>query len=528
MNVSQGTSEDRVVSSRSNVTERSCWSLGSGRILAFQVALTISTLEGCVSHSSGLPRPSIRIACFSTASGCRLRDRHRAEFLSPRYHTESGRSDRGGSGPAKETIPQPKYILPYDGNINSLSLRTNRLTFTPRDEKSDSGRVKKMLGLFRPRSKNKKNGANSLTSINAASIDIAPSDQSKNNTWKRNLNFLSSSYHKEIYKLNQKTTRPQQRLSTAVKNNIKIRRETTTEVAKQWSTTFIERTVRSILERSSTHMLNVSVVASPQSGHAVLGGNVGDVGISFDRLAFRNIMISGGGAVRAVGMRISAPAFAPGAAGRYLRNNKVFTEGRFAGQPIEFHIDDCVLTQWDVQESSCIRNGINNLLNRILTRVSTNNPVVSMLTNNEALMRVKLETVDLLPSGRIMCKGLASTKSGIEVPFELRTGVTVMGEGHVLEFVNMELVFNPNFIPVVVPVYSRLPITLDMGNNFKVKHLSINGRKKQVELNAKVTVTPGMKDDQRNAYRSVRKEDVKSTYKCDVGCWLTNIGRFSK
>jgi len=127
-----------------------------------------------------------------------------------------------------------------------------------------------------------------------------------------------------------------------------------------------------------------------------------------------------------------------------------------------------------------------------------------------------------------MCKGLASTKSGIEVPFELRTGVTVMGEGHVLEFVNMELVFNPNFIPVVVPVYSRLPITLDMGNNFKVKHLSINGRKKQVELNAKVTVTPGMKDDQRNAYRSVRKEDVKSTYKCDVGCWLTNIGRFSK
>eukprot|EP00588_Corethron_pennatum_P002028 CAMPEP_0194301094 /NCGR_PEP_ID=MMETSP0169-20130528/61611_1 /TAXON_ID=218684 /ORGANISM="Corethron pennatum, Strain L29A3" /LENGTH=277 /DNA_ID=CAMNT_0039051317 /DNA_START=804 /DNA_END=1637 /DNA_ORIENTATION=+ len=277
-------------------------------------------------------------------------------------------------------------------------------------------------------------------------------------------------------------------------------------------------------------MLNVSVVASPQPGHAVLGGNVGDVGISFDRLAFRNIMISGGGAVRAVGMRISAPAFAPGAAGRYLRNNKVFTEGRFAGQPIEFHIDDCVLTQWDIQESSCIRNGINNLLNRILTRVSTNNPVVSMLTNNEALMRVKLESVDLLPSdtGRIMCKGLASTKSGMEVPFELRTGVTVMGQGHVLEFVNMELVFNPNFIPVVVPVYSRLPITLDMGNNFKVKHLSINGRKKQVELNAKVTVTPGMKDEQRNAYRSVRREDVKSTYKCDVGCWLTNIGRFSK
>mmetsp|Transcript_8597 Transcript_8597/g.18910 ORF Transcript_8597/g.18910 Transcript_8597/m.18910 type:complete len:128 (-) Transcript_8597:126-509(-) len=126
-----------------------------------------------------------------------------------------------------------------------------------------------------------------------------------------------------------------------------------------------------------------------------------------------------------------------------------------------------------------------------------------------------------------MCKGLAITKTGIKVPFELRTGLSVKGRGHVIEFLDMELAFNPDFIPMIIPIHSSRPATLDLGNNFQIEHLSIDGKKKQFKLDARVTVTPGMKEKHRFAYRSVERKELTSAYKCDVGRWLTNIGKFS-
>ena len=127
----------------------------------------------------------------------------------------------------------------------------------------------------------------------------------------------------------------------------------------------IEKSVYNRLKVWSTHMRNVEVKARLHNHfvfRALLRGQIrSDVRAKFDRLAFPNLKISGGGRIDVNGCALSLLSIAPGIGDIY--NGKRYV------QPFEFYVD-CILNQDDIFQSSCIKNGLQNLLNRILRRFS--------------------------------------------------------------------------------------------------------------------------------------------------------------
>eukprot|EP00587_Corethron_hystrix_P013161 CAMPEP_0113298544 /NCGR_PEP_ID=MMETSP0010_2-20120614/942_1 /TAXON_ID=216773 ORGANISM="Corethron hystrix, Strain 308" /NCGR_SAMPLE_ID=MMETSP0010_2 /ASSEMBLY_ACC=CAM_ASM_000155 /LENGTH=189 /DNA_ID=CAMNT_0000151611 /DNA_START=837 /DNA_END=1406 /DNA_ORIENTATION=- /assembly_acc=CAM_ASM_000155 len=187
--------------------------------------------------------------------------------------------------------------------------------------------MRKMLGLFTPKSgkRVKMDPSTTLDAVSVAPDAILSSQSPRSRDQVKNMmSSLPSKYHKKMYQLD--------RASTAVR--------------PQWHTSMIERSVHSLLMKWSKHATNLSIDASPRSSSgSVFAGYLGDLCMSFDRLAFHNIKVSGGGKIHVNGMRLSTIAFAPGAVGRFVRDNKILTEGRFSGKPFEFLAKDCILTQ---------------------------------------------------------------------------------------------------------------------------------------------------------------------------------------
>ena len=125
----------------------------------------------------------------------------------------------------------------------------------------------------------------------------------------------------------------------------------------------IEGNVYKRLTRWSTHMRNVTVKARLHDhflSRAIFRGEVcSDVRVEFDRLTFPNLKISAGGRIDVNGCAMSLLSIAP-------HIGQIYPGKRYV-QPFEFHAKGCILTQDDILESSCIQNGLQNLLNLILS-----------------------------------------------------------------------------------------------------------------------------------------------------------------
>lgn len=126
----------------------------------------------------------------------------------------------------------------------------------------------------------------------------------------------------------------------------------------------IEANVLRRLKKWTHHMRNVKVQARLDEKFlfcAILRGEIrSDVRVDFDRLAFPNLKISAGGRIDVNRCSLSLLSLVP-------RVNNIYPGRRFT-RPFEFHAQGCTLTQDDILESTCLRNGLQNLLNRILTR----------------------------------------------------------------------------------------------------------------------------------------------------------------
>ena len=92
-----------------------------------------------------------------------------------------------------------------------------------------------------------------------------------------------------------------------------------------------------------------------------------------------------------------------------------------------------------------------------------------------------------------------------------------------LTFPGLEVSLNSD-IGLFVPVHPTLD--LDVGHNTKFRRIAIDGRKKQLEIAASVTITP---ERTRRTQDYVQTSDAFSAiFFYDVGKWLTRLGRFSK
>lgn len=105
---------------------------------------------------------------------------------------------------------------------------------------------------------------------------------------------------------------------------------------------------------------------------------------------------------------------------------------------------------------------------------------------------------------------------------EIRTGLAVTSQGHVLSMPNMELSLNPGlglFVPVLPEIH------LDLGHNARITNIEIVGKRRQIRLDARVTVTPDPAKHIPRKYQQDR-ESYLAHYTCDVGKFVTNLGKF--
>jgi len=184
--------------------------------------------------------------------------------------------------------------------------------------------------------------------------------------------------------------------------------------------------------------------------------------------------------------------------------------------PFDLYANDCILTQDDLFSSSCVKNGLKNLLVRILKgrgfRTSRKD--------------VEINDISILKSGKISIKGQARVIGGVishKQPFEVRTGIDFTCRGHVLSFPGLEISLSPD-VGLFVPVVPTLE--LDVGHNARLREIHIDGKNKLVKLAASVKITP-LHTRKMNQQYTQSPKSYSARFSVDVGNWLTRIGRFS-
>jgi len=193
-------------------------------------------------------------------------------------------------------------------------------------------------------------------------------------------------------------------------------------------------------------------------------------------------------------------------------STKATGKGRYPKQ-FDLHIEDLTMSRHDLLRSSCIKNGLRQLLINVLKDRGVRSD------------SIRITSIDILRNGKISCIGEAKMHfpSIMPVHFEVRSGISHGNQGHVLTFPGLEVSLNRD-IGLFVPVHPTLD--LDVGHNTKFQNIVIDGRQKLLKVAASVTITP---ERTRLTQDYVQRSDAfSSIFFYDVGQWLTQIGRFSK
>jgi len=170
---------------------------------------------------------------------------------------------------------------------------------------------------------------------------------------------------------------------------------------------------------------------------------------------------------------------------------------RFPKQ-FDVYFKDLTFSEKDLNESSCIRNGLQRLLNKLLKEkfgISKDN--------------LTLDSIRLLPSGRVSCSFAGNLK------LEFRIGFTT--RGHVITFNDFVLIINNVRSQPFFPSFD-----LDVGHT--TKFFSIKVEKKKLSLCANVRITPGHTMKLQNYSQSRESYSAKTSF--NIGIWLSNLGGF--
>lgn len=223
-----------------------------------------------------------------------------------------------------------------------------------------------------------------------------------------------------------------------------------------------------------------------------------DASVDVGRIIFNTIRFSGG-RIEATGLTLNLFTFLPGVK---RRSRKRFPHA------FDLVAHNCTLTQHDLMESPCIRNGLRRLFTRILDIRGMN------------AVFVRLDAITIR-DGKLCCQGTATTILGARVPFEVRTGLGFASRGHVLTFPGLELSLGK--LEFFVPVMPE--ITVDMGHKAALHDIQFlpTGA---VQVSARVTITPEHAMHLPPHYRQAASS-YAAQCSVDVGRWLTKLGKFS-
>jgi hypothetical protein len=271
-----------------------------------------------------------------------------------------------------------------------------------------------------------------------------------------------------------------------------------TRVARVW----YQNIITDLLDRwSKGSHVNLKVKCEPTPMSLFRGHIRCDACVDFDRIIFGAIRVSGG-RLEAHRLAVNLWSFTP--------DTIPAAPPRFPNQ-FDFVASNITFTQEDLFESRCIRNGLSNLLRRILKQAGVSSSTVS------------INSIEILPTNKIAIRGEATTLFGASVPFQVRSGLSTSGRGHILTFPGLEMALGTSTVSFFVPVLP--PVTLDLGHNAQLLDVEVDGVSQQLRVSAKATITPSHTRILPNYIQS--RGSFAASHMVDVGRWLTNLGNFS-
>jgi hypothetical protein len=271
-----------------------------------------------------------------------------------------------------------------------------------------------------------------------------------------------------------------------------------TRVTRAW----YQNLISDLLDRwSKGSHVNLKVKCEPTPMSLFRGQIRCDASVDFDRIVFGAIRLSGG-RLEAHRLAVNLLSFTPDVIPT--------APPRFPNQ-FDFVASNITFTQEDLFESPCIRNGLSNLLRRILKQTGVTSSTIS------------IKSIEILPTNKIAIKGEATTPFGSSVPFQVRSGLSTSGRGHILTFPGLEMALGSSAVSFFVPILP--PITLDLGHNAQLLNVEIDGVSQKLQVSAKATITPSHTRILPNYIQS--RGSYAASHMVDVGRWLTNLGNFS-
>jgi hypothetical protein len=255
--------------------------------------------------------------------------------------------------------------------------------------------------------------------------------------------------------------------------------------------------VKRLVETRTQFVSGLSVDVLSNSNRDIIRGRVDTLEMKFDKIAFGQFFVSGGGRLILRGLDLRMRRF-------------LFQDLQSLRRPYQIY-GDFLLTQSDIVNSKFIRNLIQLLVNTILERV--------LKISDETFFRVNIKKVSIRQR-RLFAQGEVSTsgKTGATLMnFEVSTGAGVRDDGQVIFLRDIQVVLNPDSIlRAAVPILLTTPIDVDLGEDCRVESLVIANKHIWLRANSKISpVTPF----------AVTPVSSKALYRYDLAALLSNVIR---
>ena len=166
---------------------------------------------------------------------------------------------------------------------------------------------------------------------------------------------------------------------------------------------------RSIIEKAITRLIHQWSIEPPRDleisskpaknfiGSLLLNGEVtSDIKVSFKDLYLRNLFISGGGSLQIKKLSMNLRRFMPHKLSFILKKIKYGPKyHRRFSSPFDIRMSNCVFVGNDLIRSSCVRNGLSNLFQRILNRFEVINASKVNIRSIKILVRKRKKSVQI-------------------------------------------------------------------------------------------------------------------------------------
>ena len=232
---------------------------------------------------------------------------------------------------------------------------------------------------------------------------------------------------------------------------------------------FVSWILKKVVQAKTKFVEGLEISIGCASNRQILRGKVDTVELKFDKIAFGQIFVTGGGRLIIQGLDLRMRRF-------------LFQNIQSLRKPYRIY-GDFLLTQSDIVNSKFIRNLIQLLVNTILVRVLQASEILSV-----SIRKVTIRNRRLFAQGTVS----SSVTSSNIINFEVATGAGVRADGRVIYLKDIQVVLNPDSVlRAAVPILLTTPIDVDLGEDCRIENFVIAN--KSVWLRAVSIISPDLR-----------------------------------